>query len=116
MIDHDLQGEIDDHTWTVDLLVYIDCTYQQGKYDEEGAACHGYAVDAPLIATPRQTWKYYSRRFRIELTYRLSERSIAMTTTQNPAMRFLYVLISFLSQNTGSFTETPAKTAENAVS
>ena len=72
MIDHDLQGEIDGHTWTVDLPVYIDCTYQQGKYDEEDVACHGYAVDAPLIAIPRQTWKYYSRRFGIELTYRLS--------------------------------------------
>ena len=43
--------------------------------------------------------KYYSRRFGIEPTYRLSERSVAHTTTQNPAVRFLYVLISFLLQN-----------------
>src|SRR6056297_1668246 len=99
VIDHDLQGGIDGHTWTVDFPVYIDCTYQQGKYDEEGVARHGYAVDAPFIATPRQARKYYSRRFGIESTYRLSERSIAMTTTQNPAVRFLYVLISFLLQN-----------------
>ncbi|MGN8217629.1 ISH3 family transposase [Halococcus morrhuae DSM 1307] len=99
VIDHDLQGEIDGHTWTVDFPVYIDCTYQQGKYDEEGVARHGYAVDAPFIETPRQARKHYSRRFGIESTYRLSERSIAMTTTQNPAVRFLYVLISFLLQN-----------------
>lgn len=56
---------------------------------------HGYAVD-----TPRQARKYYSRRFGIESTYRLSERSIANTTTQNPTVRFLYMLISFLLQNT----------------
>ncbi|GAA0449682.1 ISH3 family transposase [Halococcus dombrowskii] len=99
VIDHDLQGEIDGHTWIVDFPVYIDCTYQQGKYDEEGVARHGYAVDAPFIETPRQARKHYSRRFGIESTYRLSERSIAMTTTQNPAVRFLYVLISFLLQN-----------------
>jgi len=99
VIDHDLQGEIDGHTWTVDFPVYIDCTYQQGKYDEEGVVRHGYAVDAPFIETPRQARKYYSHRFGIESTYRLSERSIASTTTQNPAVRFLYVLISFLLQN-----------------
>ena len=100
VIDHDLQGEIDGHTWTVDFPVYIDCAYQQGKYDEEGVARHGYAVHAPFIETPCQAKKYYSRRFGIESTYRLSERSIAITTTQNPAVRFLYVLISFLLQNT----------------
>ena len=99
VIDHDLQGEIDGHTWTVDFPVYIDCAYQQGKYDEEGVARHGYAVHAPFIETPCQAKKYYSRRFGIESTYRLSERSIASTTTQNPAVRFLYVLISFLLQN-----------------
>lgn len=99
VIDHDLRGKIDGHTWTVDFPVYIDCTYQQGKYDEKGVARHGYAVDAPFIETPRQARKHYSRRFGIESTYRLSERSIANTTTQNPAVRFLYVLISFLLQN-----------------
>ncbi|PSP89875.1 hypothetical protein BRC90_03500 [Halobacteriales archaeon QS_4_69_34] len=30
---------------TVDYSVYIDATYQQGKYGEEGVARHGYAVD-----------------------------------------------------------------------
>jgi hypothetical protein len=30
---------------TVDCPVYIDATYQQGKYGEEGVARHGYAVD-----------------------------------------------------------------------
>ena len=55
--------------------------------------------DAPFIETPRQARKYYGRRFGVESSYRLSERSIAITTTQNPTVRFLYVLISFLLQN-----------------
>ena len=99
VIDHQMQTEFDDHSWTVEFPVYIDCTYQQGKYDEEGVARHGHAVDAPFIDTPRQARTYYSRRFGIESSYRLSERSIATTTTQNPAVRFLYVLLSFLLQN-----------------
>ena len=28
VIDNDLRGETDGHTWTVDFPVYIDCTYQ----------------------------------------------------------------------------------------
>ena len=55
--------------------------------------------DVPPINAPQQAWNYYSKRFDIESSYRLSERSIASTTTQNPAVRFLYVLISFLLQN-----------------
>ena len=99
VIDHDLQGEIDGPRVIVDFAVCIGCTYQQEKYDEEGVARHGYAVDAPFIEPLHQARKYYSRRFGIESTYRLSERSIANTTTQNPAVRFLYVLIRFLLQN-----------------
>ncbi len=93
---HDLHGEIDGHTWTVDFPFYNDCIYQQGKYNEEGAARQRRSRDVPFIDTPRQVRKYYSRRFEIESTYRLSERSIATTTTQNSAVRFLYVLINFL--------------------
>ena len=38
VIDHEMQAEFDGHSWTVEFPVYIDCTYQQGKYDEEGIA------------------------------------------------------------------------------
>jgi len=98
-IDHGMQAELDGHSWTVEFPVFIDCTYQQGKYDEEGVAHYGYAVDAPFIGTPCQARTHYSRRFGIESSYWLSERSIARTTTQNPVVRFLYVLLSFLLQN-----------------
>jgi len=35
VIQHDLTGKLDGHSWTVDFPVYIDCTYLNGKYDEE---------------------------------------------------------------------------------
>jgi len=33
VIQHDLTGKLDGHSWTVDFPVYIYCTYLNGKYD-----------------------------------------------------------------------------------
>ena len=48
-IQHELTGKLDSHSWTVEFPVYIDCTYLNGRYDENGVARHGYAADAPFI-------------------------------------------------------------------
>jgi len=65
VIQHDLTG-----TSTVtagpSISVYIDCTYLNGKYDENGVARHGYAADAPFIDSPRDARYHYSKRFGIE--------------------------------------------------
>jgi len=66
VIQHDLTGKPDGHSWTVDFPVYIDCTYLNGKYDENGVARHGYAADAPFIDSPRDARYHYSKRFGIE--------------------------------------------------
>ena len=98
-IEHDLRTEFDGHEWTVEFPVMIDCTYQQGRYDEHGVARHGYAVDAPFIDTPQQARRHYSKRFGIEATYRLSESSLISTTSKDPTRRLLFVVISLLMQN-----------------
>jgi len=67
VIQHDLTGKLDGHSWTVDFPVYIDCTYLNGKYDENGVARHGYAADAPFIDSPRDARYHYSKRFGIEV-------------------------------------------------
>jgi hypothetical protein len=36
----------------------------------------------------------------IDTSYRLSEQSIATTTTQNPVVRLLYVVVRVVLQNT----------------
>jgi hypothetical protein len=99
VIQHDLTAKLDGHSWTVEFPVYIDCTYRNGRYDEHGVARHGYAADAPFIDSPRDARYHYAKRFGIEATYRLSEQSIATTTTQNPVVRLLYVVVSLLLQN-----------------
>ena len=73
-VEHDLTTEFDGHEWTVEFPVYIDCTYQNGRYNEHGVARHGYAADAPFIETPRQARSHYRKRFGIESSYSLSER------------------------------------------
>ena len=98
-IEHSLSVSADDHVWTVEFPVYIDCSYQQGRYDEHGVARHGYAADAPFIETPRQARYHYDKRFGIEASYRLSEQSMISTTTRNPVVRLLFVVISLLLQN-----------------
>ncbi|EMA06142.1 ISH3 family transposase [Haloarcula marismortui] len=98
-IEHDLTTEFDGHKWTVEFPVMIDCTYQMGRYDEEGVARHGYAADPPFIDTPRQARRHYSKRFGIEATYRLSESSLISTTVTDQTRRLLFVVISLLVQN-----------------
>ena len=92
VIDHDLTGKPDGHSWTVEFPVYIDCMYLNGRNDEHGEARHGSAADAPFIETPRQARHHYSKRFGIESSYRLSEQAIATTTTRD-------AMVSLLLQN-----------------
>ena len=66
-------------------------------------ARHGYAADAPFIDTPRDARYHYAKRFGIEASYRLSEQSIATTSTQNPVVRLLYVVVSCCYRTSGGF-------------
>ena len=58
-----------------------------------------YSRDAPFIDTPRQARNHYAKRFGIESSYRLSEKTTISTTTQDPVRRLLFVVISLLFQN-----------------
>jgi len=58
-----------------------------------------HAVDAPFITEPSQAQSHYSKRFGIEASYRLSEATLISTTTQDPARRLLFVVLSLLTQN-----------------
>jgi len=41
VIQHGLTGKLDGHSWTVEFPAYIDCTYLNGKYDDNNAKCDG---------------------------------------------------------------------------
>jgi hypothetical protein len=91
-IEHDLAGD-------VTFPVFIDCVYQQGRYDEHGVARHGYAADAPFIDTPRDAREHYSKRFGIEASYRLAKQSLAFTSSQDAGLRLVMFVVSLLLQN-----------------
>jgi len=74
VIQHDMMAKLDGHSWTVEFPVYIDCTYQNGRYDDHGVARHGYAADAPFIDSPRDARYHYAKRFGIEASYRLPSK------------------------------------------
>jgi hypothetical protein len=52
--------------------------------------------DTPFIDTPREARYHYTKRFGIEVSYRLSKQSIVMTIIQNPVVRLLYVVVNLL--------------------
>ncbi|TKX40249.1 MULTISPECIES: ISH3 family transposase [unclassified Halorubrum] len=91
-IEHELAGK-------VTFPVFIDCVYQQGRYDEHGVARHGYAADAPFIDTSRDAREHYSERFGIESNYRLAKQSLAFTSSQDAGLRLVMFVVSLLLQN-----------------
>jgi len=93
-------GKLDGHSWTIEFPVYIDCTYLNGRYNENGVARQRRSRDAPFIETPRDARYHYSKRFGIESSYRLSEQAIATMTIRDSTVRLLYVVVSLLLQNT----------------
>jgi len=99
VIQHDLTGETRRSQLDRRFFPSTSTAYLNGKYDENGVARHGYAADAPFIDSPRDARYHYSKRFGIESSYRLFEQAIATTTTRDPTVRLLYVVVSLLLQN-----------------
>jgi IS4 transposase len=114
VVQHDLTATLAGHSWIVDFPVYIDCTYQNGRYEEHGVARQRRSRDAPFIDSPRNARYHYAKRLGIEASYRLFEQSIATISTQNPVVRLLYVVVSLLLQNVWrylhwAYVETPRR-------
>jgi hypothetical protein len=59
---------------TVEFTVCIDCTYQNGRYDEHGVARHGSAADASFITSPRDARYHYAKHFGVKISYRRFEQ------------------------------------------
>ncbi|MEM4723708.1 MAG: transposase [Candidatus Hadarchaeum sp.] len=70
----------------------------RGKYGRQGREYFCYAV---LNGGPseQQVYEAYRRRFGIESSYRLLHEGRARTSSRNPVLHLLYVLISLLMQN-----------------
>ena len=78
--------------------IRVVCTYQKGRRGRHGVQYFLYVVHRIKVAL-RATHQYYRARFGIETSYRLKNQCRIRTTTKNPAMRLLFVGISFILVN-----------------
>ena len=83
---------------TVTFDVWIVSVYSKGKYGKHGTAAFAYAVNNIGIGL-RGIFKDYRKRFGIETSYRLKNLCRIRTTIKNPAVRLLFVGLSFIIVN-----------------
>ncbi len=81
---------------TFDLVIV--CKYSKNKYKRKGAKYFAYALVGTILK-PRNVFEDYRKRFGIETSYRIMNRSRARTSSRSPELRLLYVAISLIIQN-----------------
>ena len=84
-------------TAEVDLQCYQ--KYTKGSKVLGGGATWFFYATHKMPANPKRISNKYRKRFGIESSYRMMNSCRARTSSKNPAIRFLYVLIAFLIVN-----------------
>ncbi len=74
------------------------CRYSKKKYNRKGVKYFAYALIG-TIPKPGRIFEEYRKRFGIESSYRIMNRSRARTSSRSPELRLLYVAISLIIQN-----------------
>ena len=74
------------------------CKYSKKKYNRRGTKFFAYALIGTILK-PRRIFEEYRKRFGIESSYRIMNRSRARTSSRSPELRLLYVAISLIIQN-----------------
>ncbi|MFQ5801222.1 MAG: ISH3 family transposase [Candidatus Hydrothermarchaeales archaeon] len=78
--------------------VNVDVRYWNGRWKRHGIEYLAFAVYG-IDVKPGKTRMVYRKRFGIESSYRLMNRTRARTSSRNPVIRLLFVGVSFLLQN-----------------
>jgi len=77
----------------------VSVSYQNGDRGKHGEIVRGYVACDLSDRTPTQVERRYHKRSAIETSYRLFRQARATTTTQDPLVRFAFVIVSFLLEN-----------------
>lgn len=77
----------------------VSVSYQNGDRGKHGEVVRGYVACDLGDRTPTQVERRYRKRSAIETSYRLFRQARATTTTQDPIVRFAFVIVSFLLEN-----------------
>ena len=74
-------------------------SYQQGKRGKQGLLVRAYAACNQPDRTSKQIETFYRKRSAIETSFRTFRKARATTTTRDPTVRLVFVLVGFLLQN-----------------
>lgn len=85
---------------SVTMPLYVVGSYLNGRYGKHGHEIHLFTVlGRPWRGSLQRLGRKYRFRFGIESSYRQMNRLRIRTTSQDPAIRFLFVTIAFLLFN-----------------
>jgi IS4 transposase len=74
-------------------------SYQQGNRGKHGLLVRAYTACDLADRTPKEVEALYQKRSAIETAFRTMREARAYTTTTDPVVRLLFVLVSFLLRN-----------------
>ena len=74
-------------------------SYQQGNRGKHGLLVRAYTACDLTDRTPKEVEALYQKRSAIETAFRTMREARARTTTPDPVVRLLFVLVSFLLRN-----------------
>ncbi len=74
-------------------------SYHAGDRGKNGEVVRGYVACDLADCTPKQVERFYRKRSAIETSYCVFRQAQVITTTQEPVIRFAFVLVGFLLEN-----------------
>ncbi len=74
-------------------------SYRQGKRGKHGLLVRPYTACDQPDRTPKEVEALYRKRSAIETAFRTMREARARTTTTDPVVRLVFVLVSFLLRN-----------------
>jgi len=74
-------------------------SYQQGNRDKHGLVVRAYVACDLADRTPKEVEALYRKRSAIETAFRTMREARARTSTTDPTVRLLFILVSFLLRN-----------------
>src|SRR5690606_21879312 len=84
----------------VTIPLHVVRTYLKGRYSKRGVEVHFFTVlGPPWRDTPNRLGKKFRSRFGIESSYRMMNQVRARTSSNDPKLRLLYVVLAFLLIN-----------------
>ena len=88
-----------DCKWELKFPLAVAVSYQAGDRGKSGEVVRSYVACDLADRTPKQVERLYRKRSAIETSYRVFRQARMITTTQDPIVRFGFVLVGFLLEN-----------------